>query len=117
MKPSEICEQPPLHLSAETNDIGKCRLGICYKNGTGVTKDVKEAARIFRLASSVGNKGAQKELNALVEHEQGILMFLLGFHKRLGARSSITLYMDHSSMFEPGILPYISEFVAVELGE
>ena len=38
------------------------------------------------------------------------LMFLMGFHQRLGTKSSIRLYMGCSTIFESGLLAYIFQF-------
>jgi len=40
------------------------------------------------------------------------IAFLLGFHKRLGSHSSIIEFFDHSSMFEPALIPCIFEFLS-----
>jgi len=82
-------------------------LGICYEDGFGVNKDTKESARLYRLAAAQGHKQSQTTLNSLVYHEQGKLMFLLSYHKRLGPHSSVTRYFAGSSMYEPALLMYI----------
>lgn len=48
-------------------------------------------------------------------HAQCKLMFLLGFHKSLGVDSSILLFLDGSSIFEPALLPCIFEFYPVTI--
>jgi len=82
-------------------------LGLCYQLGKGVKKDAKMAARLFRLSAAQGYYFAQTQLNELVYHEQGKLMFLLSYHERLGSDSSITLFFAGSSIYEPALLMYI----------
>ena len=35
--------------------MAQCNLGVCYKNGDGVSKDSKEAVRYYRLAADQGH--------------------------------------------------------------
>ena len=44
-----------------------------YSEGRGVTKDVKEAARLYRLSAEQGQKSAQKRLADLYEDGVGVL--------------------------------------------
>ena len=41
------------------------RLGLCYANGKGVSKDVAEAKRWYQKAADRGHKGAKKALKRL----------------------------------------------------
>lgn len=41
--------------------------GLCLKNGTGVSKDVTEAARLHKLAADQGYVNAQFSLGKLCE--------------------------------------------------
>ena len=43
-------------------------LGVCYYNGEGVTKDIKEAARLFKLAADQGDARAQCYLGVCYEY-------------------------------------------------
>jgi len=54
--------------AAERGDAeAQFNLGVCYKNGWGVTKDLAEAVRWFRKAARQGDQNAQKILNDLGE--------------------------------------------------
>jgi len=45
-------------------------------------------------------------------YEQSKLMFFMGFHSRLGLRSSISLFFSGSSIYEPQLIRMILEFYA-----
>jgi TPR repeat protein len=57
----DVLEAVRLFRLAVGRDIPEAvyRLGLCYKNGTGVVKDVYEAIRLFRLAAEKGNTDAK----------------------------------------------------------
>jgi len=93
--------------AGQGNQISQFNLGWCYRDGLGVKINTKEAAHFFRLSAAQGFTKGQHALNKLVYHEQGKLMFLLSYHKRLGSHSSITLFFAGSSIYEPALLPYI----------
>ncbi len=40
-------------------------LGVCYDNGEGVAKDLKEAVRWYRAAADKGHADAKKALERL----------------------------------------------------
>ena len=40
-----------LALANQGNAEAQCTLGVCYENGDGVRKDLKEAVRYYRLAA------------------------------------------------------------------
>jgi len=48
--------------------------------------------------------------------EQGKLMFLLGFHERVGVDSSVTLSLFRHSIYEPALLVCIFEFIQLTWG-
>jgi uncharacterized protein len=44
------------------NATAQCYLGVCYGNGTGVTKNEVEAARYYQLAADQGHADAQNKI-------------------------------------------------------
>ena len=49
--------------AAEQGDAdAQCKLGLCYANGCGVSKNYAEAVKWYRLAAEQGDTGAQNNL-------------------------------------------------------
>ncbi len=48
-------------------DEGYYHVGICYKNGRGVPKDMAEAERLLKIAADMGHDGAKKLLEKGLE--------------------------------------------------
>ena len=42
-------------------------LGTCYEKGNGVTKDLSEAVKWYKMAAKQGDRDAQKKLKKLGE--------------------------------------------------
>jgi len=57
------------------------------------------------------NKGQAAIFSYLARQRKQIckIIFLLGFHKRVGVESSINLYLNRSSIYEPALLRCIFE--------
>src|SRR6476469_4305989 len=49
-------------LAEQGNAFAQCNLGVAYANGHGVTQDVSEAVKWFRLAAGQGDAFAQSNL-------------------------------------------------------
>ncbi|KAL0245929.1 hypothetical protein GEMRC1_007145 [Eukaryota sp. GEM-RC1] len=54
------------------NSEGIYRLSTCYRDGTGVEKNLEESLRLLRIAVELGNCGAMKRLGAIYEKGEGI---------------------------------------------
>jgi TPR repeat protein len=54
------------------NANAQSNLGVCYKNGTGVTKDEREAVRWYRLAADQGKAAAQFNLGVCYADGTGV---------------------------------------------
>jgi hypothetical protein len=52
--------------------ISQNNLGLCYITGTGVGRNLAEAARLFRLAADHGCAGAQHNLAVCYNHGNGV---------------------------------------------
>jgi uncharacterized protein len=47
-------------------------LGQLYRQGFGVAKDMKEEARLFRVAAEKGNSAGQAQLGLAYENGEGV---------------------------------------------
>ena len=59
--------------AAEQGDpIAQYKLGVCYDNGEGVTKDPQEAVKWYRKAAEQGYARAQYNLGVCYDNGQGV---------------------------------------------
>ena len=67
-----LCYEIYLLAADQGHAIAQSCLGVCYGNGAGVPKDMKEAVRYFRLAADQGYFQAQYNLGLCYENGNGI---------------------------------------------
>jgi TPR repeat protein len=72
----KIDENTPLDVLKEQaekgNTLAQCRLGVCYYNGKGVSKNLAEAAKWFRKAAEQGYALAQCRLGICYATGEGV---------------------------------------------
>jgi len=80
-------------IAVNEHNTARTRLGVCYRDGTGVEKNMKEAVELFKKASDDGNCASKLELAKLYE---------AGFIDRndVGVNESKPEYVDRKKTFE-----------------
>jgi len=59
--------------AAQGHAVAQRNLGTCYRDGTGVLRDIVEGARLFRLAAEQGDANAQTALSSFFMSDDGVV--------------------------------------------
>ena len=91
------------------NEICQNNLGSLYQSGEGVSRNIREAKRLFKLSAAQGYELAKKNLKDLLGKRSGFMSFIFGIAAAVGIFNTAALVfqklnIDNKTIFNSGLI-------------